>query len=129
MALIFCVDDEKKFLDFIGFAFITSAHKLQPFDDAKAALAHLADERNPLPALIILDVNMPGLDGRSFWAALQQNHRTRSIPVIVTTGSEKLRDEFEKVMKVEAFVAKPVDLKVLRGIVDRVLAKAAPPVA
>jgi CheY-like chemotaxis protein len=43
----------------------------------------------PLPALIVLDVALPGLDGRDVLAALKRDPRTAAIPVVVWSGRDE----------------------------------------
>jgi len=52
--------------------------------------ALLADES--LPDLILLDLNLPRLDGREVLAAIKRNPRLKQIPVIVLTGSNASMD-------------------------------------
>ena len=46
----------------------------------------------PRPELVLLDLNMPGVDGREVLAAIKGNAETRSIPVIVLTTSDDAWD-------------------------------------
>jgi DNA-binding response OmpR family regulator len=60
--------------------------------------------------VILLDVNMPGMDGLSVCAELARDERTRSIPVILVTA----RDDYETRLAgmklgVSEFLAKPVN--------------------
>jgi CheY-like chemotaxis protein len=46
----------------------------------------------PRPALVLLDLNLPGTDGREVLAEIKANDPLRSIPVVVFTTSGDLRD-------------------------------------
>ena len=54
-------------------------------DSGQAALASMAKRK---PALILLDLNMPGMDGFEFIAALRQVAAWRAIPIVVLTSQE-----------------------------------------
>jgi CheY-like chemotaxis protein len=65
----------------------------------------------PRPNVILLDLNMPGTDGREVLAELKQSGELRSIPVIILTTSTDERDVsncYE--MGANSYVKKPVDL-------------------
>ena len=75
-------------------------------------------EANPpaLPGLILLDLNMPRVDGREALAKLKQDPVLRRIPVIVLTTSEADDDIFRTYdLGVNSFITKPVSFD---GLVD-----------
>jgi two-component system response regulator len=45
-----------------------------------------------LPALVLLDINMPGMKGAEVLAAIRADHATASLPVIMLTSSDDDRD-------------------------------------
>ena len=49
----------------------------------------------PRPSLILLDLNLPGTDGREVLARVKQDERLRSIPIVVLTSSTNPRDVSE----------------------------------
>ncbi len=51
--------------------------------------------KRPIPALILLDLHLPDLDGLSILRAVKSDPSLTSIPVIVLTGSQRERDQFE----------------------------------
>ena len=63
-------------------------------DDGVKALDHLLpalpgdQEGQPLPALILLDLNLPGCDGFEVLERLKQAERTRGIPVIILSTTD-----------------------------------------
>lgn len=67
------------------------------------------DTRSPWPHLILLDLNMPGLDGMSVLQRLKQSDAMAALPVIVLTTSCD-DDDVEKAYKfgAQSFVTKPV---------------------
>jgi two-component system response regulator len=65
----------------------------------------------PRPGLVVLDLNMPGTDGREVLNNMKQNEDLRTIPVIVLTTSSDARD-IESCYRsgASSYVTKPVDL-------------------
>lgn len=49
-------------------------------------------EPDDLPGLVLLDLNIPGIDGRGVLQAIKEDARLRSIPVVVLTTSSDERD-------------------------------------
>lgn len=85
-------------------------------EDALAQLSELAPEL--LPDLILLDLNMPRMDGREFLSAAKQDERVRHIPVVVLTSSDAERDIVSSYeLGASCFVSKPVGLEELRDVV------------
>lgn len=67
-------------------------------------------EEAQLPDLILLDLNMPRMDGREFLAQMRQDARLTRIPVIVLTTSESRNDiESSYDLGANAYLIKPVD--------------------
>jgi two-component system response regulator len=67
---------------------------------------------SPRPNLILLDLNMPGTDGREVLSEVKQTEALRSIPVIILTTSTDSRDvESCYQMGANSYVKKPVDLE------------------
>jgi len=65
----------------------------------------------PRPDLILLDLNMPRMDGREFLAAIKQDTNLRNIPVVVLTTSDVERDIVASYhLGAAGYVTKPVDI-------------------
>jgi len=63
------------------------------------------------PDLILLDLNMPRMDGREFLTKLRADPRFRNIPVVVLTTSNTERDvEMSYGLGANSFITKPVDI-------------------
>jgi len=65
----------------------------------------------PRPGIVLLDLNLPGTDGREVLAEIKGNAELRSIPVVVLTTSSDERD-IERCYKsgANSYIKKPVDL-------------------
>ncbi len=75
-----------------------------------------AGARPPLPGLILLDLNMPRVDGREALCQLKQHPELRRIPVIVLTTSKAEKDiRTTYDLGVNSFITKPVSFN---GLVD-----------
>lgn len=77
-------------------------------------------ERTVQPGLILLDLNMPGLDGRRVLAILKGDVELRRIPIVVLTTSADERDIDECYqLGANTYIQKPVDLDGLFAAVQR----------
>lgn len=76
-----------------------------PFQDTK---------ENPVPILILLDLNMPRKDGREALREIKRHERFKRIPVVVMTTSEADEDVIKTYnLGVNSFIRKPVSFKQL----------------
>lgn len=69
-------------------------------------------ETAPRPDLILLDLNMPRMDGHEFLTWIKQQHELKTIPVVIFTTSNSMQD-IEKCYDnyANCYVTKPVDLQ------------------
>lgn len=91
--------------------------------NGKEALDYLkiSRENGKLPCLIILDINMPILDGKETLSILKKEEEFSSIPVVVfTTSNSELDKLFCKKFQVE-MITKPPHFKSLENAVLRLL--------
>ncbi len=103
------------------------ANRLSVVSDGVSALEFLRKEGEhaeaPTPDLILLDLNLPRMDGREVLAAVKEDPRLRQIPVVVLTTSEAEEDVLRSyALHANAYVTKPVDfdrfIDVVRQIDD-----------
>jgi CheY-like chemotaxis protein len=80
----------------------------------------LAKER--LPALVLMDIQLPGIDGIAALGQLRADPATRAIPVIAITASVMSQDR-QKIMAAgfDAFQSKPISVKELFETIRRIL--------
>jgi two-component system response regulator len=85
------------------------------------ALAYLRTPANTWPALILLDLNMPGMGGRKMLEVLKQDHALKDIPVVVLTTSNYDADvRMCYSLGANTYVQKPVDFDVLSSSIRHI---------
>lgn len=110
---ILAVDDSQDLLALMGKALGADYDVITADNGGAAMMAAVAD---PQPTLILLDVEMPGMNGFEVCKALKGNASTASIPVIFLTGKGEKKDEmhgFE--LGAVDYVTKPINVAVLKA--------------
>ncbi len=78
--------------------------------NGEEALEYLHQEGTEHPCIIILDLNMPKMNGLEFLRAAKADERLRRIPVVVLTTSKGEKDRFESFdLSVAGYMLKPVE--------------------
>jgi len=103
----------------IAFAESGSSYHLIVVSDGAEAVdyllargAHAARDPNELPALVLLDLNLPKLDGREVLQVIRNNPATKTLPVVVLTTSAEPYD-VDRVYELGAnsYIQKPVEFE------------------
>jgi CheY-like chemotaxis protein len=72
-----------------------------------------------LPDLILLDINLPGMDGFEVLKQLRSNEASREIPVIAISANAMSKDiEKGEAAGFDGYITKPVNVKELLSIVE-----------
>lgn len=102
-------------------------NELYEVENGVEAMAFLRKEGNysavPRPDLILLDLNLPKMDGREVLREIKEDVRLKSIPVVILTTSEAEEDIIKTYeLHANCYITKPVDLdqfiKVVKSIED-----------
>lgn len=101
-------------------------NKLAIVQDGVEAIAHLRREppyeTATRPDVVLLDLNLPRMSGHEVLAAIKEDVRLKSIPVIVLTTSQAETDvEAAYLNQAAAFITKPVDLEQFIRMVQAIL--------
>jgi CheY-like chemotaxis protein len=120
---ILLVDDSPSDRSLVELAFADSKilNHLMEAEDGEDALAVLRDPEQPRPDLILLDLNMPGMDGRQFLRAVKADEDLMTIPVVILTSSVAEDDVAESYRNhCAGYVRKPVELDGLVRVIQAI---------
>lgn len=92
--LIFIVDDDPDDRQIILDAFLENSPQIDYvfIENAETLLENLHSEESDFPALILLDLNMPGMLGLQALKEIRGNKKFSQIPIIVLTTSTLIQD-------------------------------------
>lgn len=98
---------------------------LQVAGDGVEALEMLRGEGehagNALPDFILLDLNMPRMDGREFLSIVKADAKLKRIPVLIMSTSESPRDVLTCYeLQANAYIAKPLDIDDFIALVESI---------
>ena len=90
-------------------------------ENGEEAVHYLQDPESEKPCIILLDLNMPIMNGIEFLHVVKHDDQLKRIPVVVLTTSEEQQDKVNSFnMGVAGYMAKPVDyrqfVEVMRSI-------------
>ena len=103
-----------KLLDAAGYSVRTAANGLEA----------IAQVQHQPPALILMDVNMPQMDGFAATRALRGGEHTKSIPVVLVTAKDQKADKaWGQMLGAKGYITKPFADEVLLQQVRALLPK------
>jgi two-component system cell cycle response regulator DivK len=106
MATILVIEDNVANMRLVVFLLETAGHRVLTATDAESGLMLARDEQ---PGLIVIDIQLPGLDGLEATALLKGAEATRAIPVIALTALAMKGDEARiRAAGCDGYVAKPL---------------------
>ncbi len=93
-----------------AFSDINITNPVKVCENGIKALEYLQNPENEFPGIILLDLNMPKMNGIEFLQEIKKDHILKLIPVVVLTTSKEEQDKFETYeLGVAGYMIKPVD--------------------
>jgi len=85
------------------------ADKLVVAESGQEALGYLSDTTQPLPAVVLLDLKLPGVGGLEVLRRIRAGQRTQLLPVVVLTTSKEQQDMVDSYrLGANSYIRKPV---------------------
>jgi CheY-like chemotaxis protein len=111
--LILIVDDDREARDAVSELLTLCSYTTACAENGQAALDDIR-RCAVAPALILLDLVMPVMDGRTFLRRAREDCSIRNVPIVVTTGDPQAQP-----VGADAVLSKPVSVDSLLSIVNR----------
>lgn len=114
---VLVVDDNPVNLKLCRVLLRSEGYEVVTAGDAAEALARMEDA---LPDLILMDLQMPGMDGFALTRRLKEDARTRAIPVIAFTSyAMKGDDDRARAAGCDDYATKPIDTRTFPALIAR----------
>ncbi len=109
---VLCIEDNSTNMILVSRVVEAEGHNLVRAEDSHTAIHALEQE---VPDIILLDVNLPGINGLDLARQLRQNERYQEVPIIAITANVLVGDR-EKCLEAGCndYMPKPIDIRKLR---------------
>lgn len=105
---VLVVDDNEMFIELTRFVLSAATYVVETASDAGEALARIPYFQ---PDLILMDIQMPGVDGLELTRQLKADPATRHIPVVAFTAYAAQGDELSlKAAGFDGYIGKPIEV-------------------
>ena len=119
MARILIIEDNEANTRLASLLLSRSGHTEHTAHDAETCLT-LA--RSELPELVLMDIQLPGMDGLAATALLKQDPATAAIPIVALTALAMKHDQEKSLLAgCSAYIAKPLRYRELYDTIDSLL--------
>ncbi len=125
MSRVLIVDDNPTNLKLVSFVVKAHGYEVTTAADAAAAVASIHSHR---PTVILMDLQLPGIDGLELTRRLKADPATRQIPVVAVTAYA-MKGDHEKALAAgcDDYVTKPIDTRTLPAVIARHVARSERP--
>lgn len=121
---VLCIDDDDDDREIITgiISLIDPSLKVVHSEDGLEAIEYLSHSKNSaLPCLIILDINMPRMDGKQTLAEIKKDEVLKSVPIVIfSTSSNPMDIMYFEMFDVE-MITKPFDITAMQQDIKRLL--------
>jgi two-component system cell cycle response regulator DivK len=116
MATVLIIEDNPANMKLVVFLLQSAGHTVLTATDAEAGLTLARDQP---PNLILMDIQLPGMDGLQATALLKRDEATRGIPVIALTALA-MKGEEERIRGAgcDGYIAKPIEYRAFLAAVS-----------
>src|SRR5262245_42774882 len=122
---IFIVDDDRDTRNALAELLEAEGFAVDGAANGREALARLRS-RDAHPAVILLDLMMPGMDGWDFRSEQMRDPELASVPVVIVSASGFSPESIRIPFRPAAYVGEPIERATLLGVLREVVGSGAP---
>lgn len=113
--IVLCIEDNPANMILVGRIVEAEGHELLKAEDGPKALDILS---HTVPDIILLDINLPGIDGLELARRFKADERLAPVPLIATTAQVLVGDR-ERCLEAgcDDYLPKPLDIRKLREVI------------
>lgn len=118
---ILIVEDNPEFCQFLGYLLLSMGYEPIGIGSGEEAIARA---RSDHPALILMDIRLPGMDGVEAAAAIKQNPDTSKIPIVVL--SAYISEEWQQKAfdaGIRTYLTKPAPPQTIKETINLIMAR------
>ena len=121
---ILIVDDNPLNLRLVSFLLTAKGYIVHTAINSEEAMNFLESAGNNLPALILMDIQLPGMDGLELTRILKADDQFKKIPIVAITAYAMKGDK-EKALAAgcNGYIAKPIDTRTLPDVLENYIKK------
>lgn len=115
--LVLAVDDSPTVRRLISVSLERKGYRVVTAEDGMQALVKLAEHT---PALVLLDISMPKMDGYEVCKVIKRNQTLKHVPVLMLSGKDGVFDKIKgRIAGAKDYISKPFDIAMLLHALDR----------
>lgn len=96
-------------------------NRLNVVRNGKEALDYVFNSNNPKPDIILLDLNLPLIDGREVLKKIKEDEKLKRIPVVILTSSKAEEDIIKSYdLHANCYITKPIDLEQFLNVIKSI---------
>jgi CheY-like chemotaxis protein len=119
--MILVVDDNPQNCKLVSFVLTNQGYSVRTASNAEEAVAAIAEK---LPDLILMDLQLPGMDGLTLTRELKADPRTKNTFIVALTAYAMKGDETRAYEAgCDAYITKPIDTRTLPATIAEYLAR------
>jgi len=113
---ILILDDDTDILEVLSFILVENRYEIRALSCGDAVFEHIMEFQ---PDLVLMDVMLAGMDGRSICKEIKENHLTYFVPVILISGTHNLAESLHLPGAPNDFIAKPFNIDYLLAKIEK----------
>ena len=122
--LTYIIDDDKIFIFVLKKLLVKneSFEKVLDFKNGEEVIKMLSDNNNILPSIILLDINMPVIDGWQFLEEIEKLPNKNKLNVFIMSSSIDKKDieKSKSFSTVKDFISKPINNEKLNKLIENI---------